>query len=242
MASLYSPIETLSKIANTYNICPKCHHAFEKVNSPGIIFFPGDIHFFINFEQKDLIRRKDLLESKNVKSRRRTPDVETYLTHQKDTLGEGELDLDAKGGLYKRYRLQRKNTTYPILTEIDPGAIPPKSWHGCPMATLVRTFQTLPAKNYMYPGKDRENLTCLMDMYAADEVDFTQIMKQRGQSASATHSEAGTGPGGKQDEEPQPGDKRTRTQVKLVRHHCTFVPGSQRRSRRRWAANKMVGR
>ena len=176
---------------------PKLSPCLQKSQSPEIIFFPGDIHFFIDFEQKDFKRRKDLLESKNVKSRRRTPDADTYLTHQKDTLGEEELDPDAKGGLYKRYRLQRKDTTYPILTEIDPGAIPPKSWHGCPMAALARTIRTLPAKNYMYPGKDREDLTCLMDMYAAYEIDFTQIMKQRGQSASATHSKAGTGPGGK---------------------------------------------
>jgi hypothetical protein len=43
----------IDSLNNGIGLCPTCHIAFDDIGNPGWTFFPSDLDFFIEFEQRD---------------------------------------------------------------------------------------------------------------------------------------------------------------------------------------------
>ncbi|KAJ9634076.1 hypothetical protein H2199_009107 [Coniosporium tulheliwenetii] len=126
----------LGVVDNGIPLCATCHDNFDDINSPGFIFFPSDLQFFIDFEEQDFQRREREARMGRLVPARICPTAQAYKDHQVDM---GAVDDDACGGLYQRYMLHDYLST--ILPRDPNATLPLKSWHGAPMASLRRTFQ-----------------------------------------------------------------------------------------------------
>lgn len=121
----------LASSENAIALCPTCRANFDLTSDPGFIFFPSDLHYFIQFEQRDYDKRVQAA-SRGIQEPRVCPSATAYLEHQKESL---LIPDNAAGGLYQRVLLQ---DYYPLLPK--DALSQPKSWHGSPMAAIRRAI------------------------------------------------------------------------------------------------------
>ena len=143
-------------------LCVLCHSEFDTLDFPGLVFFPADLQFFIDFENKDFKRRKD--ESTQSEWPARTcANAEDYFRHQ---LSEGVVTEDACGGLYRRCNLRNYSETDMAPSfQLGSNTLPPKEWHGCPMASIARVFHSLGARGFVIETEYKTLLRELQDLY-----------------------------------------------------------------------------
>ncbi|KAF3019925.1 hypothetical protein E8E15_004067 [Penicillium rubens] len=58
-AGLILPRTNLKAKENAIFLCKSCHCQFDNAYNPGIVFFPADLEFFIEWEKADQARRKE---------------------------------------------------------------------------------------------------------------------------------------------------------------------------------------
>jgi hypothetical protein len=134
-------------------LCPTCHREFDATQCPGFIFFPSNLQFFIDFERQDFERRCRWARDGNESPARICPSAEQYHT------GASEL--------YERIVLQNYFPRLGNEASNMTGALQPRSWHGSPMAALMRTFLILgsPVIGGVITQKQRALLRELQDLY-----------------------------------------------------------------------------
>ncbi|KAK4994801.1 hypothetical protein LTR66_005242 [Elasticomyces elasticus] len=148
-------------VDNGIPLCATCHDNFDDINSPGFIFFPSDLQFFIDFEEQDFQRRAREARMGRLVPARICPTAQAYNDHQIDMR---VVTDNTCGGLYQRYMLHDYLST--ILPRDPNTTLALKSWHGAPMASLRRTFQIYgdPLSGAI-PVDQRELLRKLQDLY-----------------------------------------------------------------------------
>ncbi|KAM5447629.1 hypothetical protein MaudCBS49596_005888 [Microsporum audouinii] len=151
-------------VANAIPLCPSCHVQFDLAIDPGYIFFPADLHFFINFELEDRERRRLTAES-GFPVKRQVPTAKDYKDHQ---IRNGSISPEDVGGLYRRVFL--KNFLHDgMFPSIIPTLTTPKCWHGDPMASLRRAIAALGSPRiYVINPETRSSLEQLRDLYFSD--------------------------------------------------------------------------
>ena len=150
-------LESLHEASNGISLCSMCHKMLDSLDLPGFVFFPTDLEYFLEFERKDFERRQQLQEETGQWPVRAVPRAQDYLHHQAHIVGSGTV-----GGLYRRMFL-RPLAGISAIGE-DP-RYPPKSWHGCPLASLTRAFHSLGSQAHLFPPEIRQNLRDLQDLY-----------------------------------------------------------------------------
>ncbi|KAL8942710.1 MAG: hypothetical protein Q9216_001514 [Gyalolechia sp. 2 TL-2023] len=119
---------------NGLPLCPNCHKAFDNDSDLGWVFFPSDLKFFMDFEEKDYARRLEEIKQKKTSKLpiRRCPSIAAYLEHQQAVLPAG-----ARGGLYKAIVLYSyQSPRWPVEPGPSPYLEEPKAWHGDPMIAI----------------------------------------------------------------------------------------------------------
>ncbi|OJJ50364.1 hypothetical protein ASPZODRAFT_13448 [Penicilliopsis zonata CBS 506.65] len=139
---------------NAVALCRNCHYKFDEASDPGLVFFPADLDYFIEFELQDRARRQRLRD-KGRSPRRRAPTDKDYRQHQVE---HGQITADADGGLYRIIYLETGiSGTQAAIT---------KSWNGAPMATLRRGIACLGTPRIeAVPIELTDKLQILRDLY-----------------------------------------------------------------------------
>ena len=174
---------------NAIPLCPLCHDALDEISSPGWVFIPTDLQYFLDFERQDYKRRREIPELTDAHTIRVSPSPSQYLQHQRK-----EMQEDAYGGLYTCYVLRHYMGRMPRLAELQPGLSPytePKAWHGDPMAALSKAFKAVGMTPLAFPVGVRDKLMQLSILYGTND----QILKVRPRPQSAMDLEDGPGPG-----------------------------------------------
>lgn len=145
--------ESLADIQNAVTLCPTCHREFDDTQCPGFIFFPSNLQFFIDFERQDYERRGRWTTDGYDTPTRVCPSAEQYET--------------GPSHLYNRIVLQNYLPRLGSETSDMIGSLPPRSWHGSPMAALMRAFLILgsPVLAGAIPPEQRALLRELQDLY-----------------------------------------------------------------------------
>lgn len=145
--------ESLADVQNAVTLCPTCHREFDDTQCPGFIFFPSDLQFFIDFERQDYERRGRWARNGYDTPTRVCPSAGQYET--------------GRSPLYNRIVLQNYLPRLGSETSDMTGLLPPRSWHGSPMAALMRAFLILgsPVLAGAIPQEQRALLRELQDLY-----------------------------------------------------------------------------
>ncbi|WEW56903.1 hypothetical protein PRK78_002360 [Emydomyces testavorans] len=119
-------ITELSGYENAILLCAGCHAAFDDMWSPGFIFLPADLDFFVNAELA-------WVQEPRTAGQNRCPSADEYRSRQID---QNQITDSAVGGLYSIYLLEPwaawpEEHTSKILST-------PKPWHGAPIAAIRR--------------------------------------------------------------------------------------------------------
>lgn len=122
-----------SSPANSVPLCPSCHDQFDNICDPGLVFFPSDLAYFIEFELKDQQQRRP-------GGARKTPSANDYRTHQAK---ENKVPPQAPGGLYRRVFLKDYLHDGIMPVEMLQMFASEKVWHGSPMASMRRAIGML---------------------------------------------------------------------------------------------------
>jgi hypothetical protein len=198
----------LMSVQNAVVLCPNCHVDLDTALDPGVVFFPEDLDYFIDFEKRDYEQRKRISRS------RKTPSVEAYRDHQRET---GRIAKEAAYGRYKVLVLSegslRLNFGRRSLAEIN-GKIDtvPHPWHGAPIAAIRRAIVVLGSFRMDVLSSDAKlKLRELHELYLGDNPvlasghgDRPPSLKRRGEPPSQGDEPA-----------PQPQSKRvTRAQTR----------------------------
>ena len=166
-------IDNLDDTANAIVLCPNCHRVYDRTPaSPGFVFFPQDIQWFLRCEVTDYERRRRLREANKHRTVRIPPTAQQYMEYQRDD--ERSSDEEKPAGLYARCILRDYFPwKMPGQGPVHPGQVSPAVWHGDPMTSLKRTFAVL--ANPMVrgiPQEARRQLLELSALYSAhDEED-----------------------------------------------------------------------
>ncbi|KAL8870329.1 MAG: hypothetical protein Q9174_003602 [Haloplaca sp. 1 TL-2023] len=171
-------LESLNEVSNGIPLCPNCHSMLDSTDLPGFVFFPTDVEYFIDFERKDFERRQQIHDVTGQWPTRVVPTAQDYLQHQKDI-----VPLGATGGLYRRMFFRRFAG---INTPGEDPRYPPKSWHGCPLASLSRAFHSLGSQAHLFPHKVRQDLRDLQDLYGNHDQSVGVIPITRASTAKPT--------------------------------------------------------
>ncbi|KAK0263127.1 hypothetical protein LTR35_017607 [Friedmanniomyces endolithicus] len=115
-----------SDCTNGVLLCSSCHTAFDDPYDPGLVFFPEDLQWFLDYEERERAGRRQH-RTLGVPLRKRKPSADEYVEHN--------------GGKYNVYTM----TTFmgpeaPRKPGVD---VPVKVWKGAPMASLRRAFMVL---------------------------------------------------------------------------------------------------
>jgi len=180
MASGLLTFDHLGDEQNGLPLCPSCHRAFDDKNSPGLIFIPIDLAYFIELEIKDYQSRMDVVQRLGHIPPRIVPSPQMYSEYLKK---QEILPAEADGGLYWRYTL-RKNF-FPVNADKSfiPGLGPfkePGVWCGAPMAALRRAFQVIGDPSIEgIPEDQLEQLWQLRKLYAR-KISSTHLLESTG--------------------------------------------------------------
>ncbi len=162
-------ITSVNQIENAIPLCPLCHDAFDESSSPGFVFIPTDIQYFLDFEHRDYQRRRRVHKSSGELLLRVSPSATDYLQHQSQ---DGLIEERACGGLYTCYVLRHymgKKLGHP---EIDHGKSPymdDKPWQGDPNTALSKAFRVVGAKPTAFPSEIRKALLDLSLLYCEND-------------------------------------------------------------------------
>ncbi|KAK5140392.1 hypothetical protein LTR04_003020, partial [Oleoguttula sp. CCFEE 6159] len=155
---------------NAILLCPLCHRNFDDYTSPGFVFVPSNINFFIQWEQKDQTRRRAARRDFGHRTTRICPRPDSYAQQCAST----------EGGVYRRFTVR---DYFPKLrTHSRPGIgelVDEARWHGDPMATLRRTFLAL--GNMAIGGIPRDvkaQLRQLQALYEDDDAEDDEELDQ----------------------------------------------------------------
>ncbi|TKA39991.1 hypothetical protein B0A49_13781, partial [Cryomyces minteri] len=173
--------EQLGDVGNAIPLCPLCHRNFDDMVNPGFIFVPADLEYFIQYEEADQDRRREIGKRTGAVPIRVAPTAESYRDHQ---IRAEAIDAHACGGTYLRFTLR---DYFPKLGQppFVPGPGPfvnPEPWHGAPTAALQRGFRVLgnPLLRGI-PRKIKQSLHTLLALYQ-EEVLEDDISGQRTQA------------------------------------------------------------
>lgn len=153
-------IDTLHTPANGIALCPTCHALFDAHEFPGWVFFPTDLQYFLDFEDRDFERRQKHHDDTGEWPVRAVPSAENYLQFQSNIVPQTVI-----GGLYRRIYFHSRLSTNGVAVFGESAEIPPKPWHGCPLAALNRAFNSLGSQSHIYSSEVRQQLRDLQDLY-----------------------------------------------------------------------------
>ncbi|CAD6586678.1 MAG: hypothetical protein ASARMPREDX12_002488 [Alectoria sarmentosa] len=173
---------------NAIPLCPLCHDALDEISSPGWVFIPTDLQYFLDFERRDYKRRREMLTTTGAYTVRVSPSPGQYLQHQ-----HKEVEEDAHGGLYTCYVLRHYMGRMPGMSQMRPGLSPytePKTWHGDPMAALSKAFKAVGMTPLAFPADVRNKLMELSILYGTND----QLLNDRPRRQSDMDLEDGPGP------------------------------------------------
>ncbi|KAL8685574.1 MAG: hypothetical protein Q9218_007675 [Villophora microphyllina] len=147
----------MQSAANGIPLCPNCHDLFDAHDFPGFTLFPVDIQFFVDYEKQDFERRRKQYEATGLWTLRVVPTAQDYLQHQASL-----VPPEASGGLYRRMFLIESGGPNGRIGE----TLPPKPWHGCPLAAFSRAFHSMGSQSHLFPREVRQQLRGLKDLYS----------------------------------------------------------------------------
>lgn len=145
--------------ANGVSLCDNCHVGFDAFDYPGLVFFPTDLQYFIDFEEQDFEWRRNQHRGRGPWSARTVPNAQNYLQHQ-----AAIVPPSAVGGLYRRMFLYPRSVNNQTIIGEGPDR-PPKQWHGCPLAALAMAFHSLGSQSHLFPDDIKQQLRHLKDLY-----------------------------------------------------------------------------
>jgi len=166
--------------------------------SPGFIFFPSDLQYFINFEKSDFDRRKRLYQNNGRLPARTAPMPQDYRQFQIANTSIAETSI---GGLYRRLVLRdyMQSRLFPIpLSQLylRTGELhQPAEWHGDPMAALGQAFHALSSVSTVIeiPRPIRTTLQELLNLYIENDEDLAaEFAGLQGITTSSTSSDSRT--------------------------------------------------
>ncbi|EPS30959.1 hypothetical protein PDE_05913 [Penicillium oxalicum 114-2] len=156
---------------NAIFLCKTCHYRFDHASHPGLVFFPADLEFFIEFEKADQSRRKEAAQT-GAHIGRRSPSAAEYKIHQME---QGLVGPHSIGGLYRTVMLapfHSRDLARQIGSSILETRTKVKEWHGEPMYTLRRAFQLLGnIQNRLLAPEIKKQLQELMELYTSDPIE-----------------------------------------------------------------------
>lgn len=182
-------IQNPDQAENAIPLCPLCHDALDEISSPGWVFIPTDLQYFLDFERRDYKRRREMVGSTGAYVIRVSPSPGQYLQHQRKKVEE-----HAHGGLYACYVLRHYVGRIPGMVQMQPGLSPytePKPWHGDPMAALSKSFKAVGMTPLAFPTEVRDKLMELSILYSTND----QLIKDRPRWHPAMGLEDDPGPG-----------------------------------------------
>lgn len=210
---------------NAIPLCPLCHDALDEISSPGWVFIPADLQYFLDFERRDYRRRREMFDSMGACTVRVSPSPGQYLQNQRK-----EVEEDAHGGLYICYVLRHYMGRIPGWAQMQPGLSPytePKPWHGDPMAALSKAFKAVGMTPLAFPAEVRKKLMELSILYGTND----QLLKVqiRRQPALDSQASPGLSPCDRAHEEGEPQSKTgTRRNRARTRQRTPSPPKRQR--------------
>ncbi|KAJ5933853.1 hypothetical protein N7454_006182 [Penicillium verhagenii] len=170
-AALIPPGSNLKGKENAVFLCKSCHCQFDNTSNPGIVFFPADLTFFIEWEKSDQALRKEAAKN-GAPVRRHPPTAADYKAYQ---VGQAEVDPTSIGGLY-RTAIFEPFFASDLPTPVRRGVLEQRSqlkpWHGEPIFTIRRAFiilGTLQVK--LLDPEVKRQLRELQDLYTSDEIE-----------------------------------------------------------------------
>lgn len=133
------------------------------------IIIPDDLEFFFDWEYRDMTRRQLLIESYKPFQfvTRVPPTAEDYKTSQ---IEKGVIGMSHVGGYYRKF------LTSDILHDMHPALslgqrFAPCTWHGDPMAVLLRARQSLgSAPGVFVPSVIRRRIRKLFRLYDMNDL------------------------------------------------------------------------
>ncbi|KAL9595270.1 MAG: hypothetical protein Q9219_006546 [cf. Caloplaca sp. 3 TL-2023] len=158
-------------------LCKSCHATFYDRDDPAFMMVPKDLSCFVRWEENDHRRRLTQFRRSGEWSSRIPPTAADYLHYQKTT--DAQCSSNSSGGLYHRIFLHDYlPPTVNLQIPLD-SRFPPKPWHGCPLATLYRSFKALSGpRTSLLPPTLRTQLRQLQEMYDAHDqrpIDSTSL-------------------------------------------------------------------
>ncbi|KAL8741660.1 MAG: hypothetical protein Q9184_008359, partial [Pyrenodesmia sp. 2 TL-2023] len=157
----------LQKDDNGLPLCPNCHFQYDKPGTPGWVFFPADLKYFIEEEKKDVRRRKQSWrEDGQVHCRIPL----TAMGYFEDQERKGKLLPGARAGTYLAYVIASfgpEGRAFMVGYNIK------KAWHGDPMAALNKAFRGLTAGYLVLPT----DLITLHRLYQDNDLQIQQLQK-----------------------------------------------------------------
>ncbi|KAF3391368.1 hypothetical protein F1880_007671 [Penicillium rolfsii] len=155
---------------NAILLCKSCHCQYDNAYHPGIVFFPSDLVFFIEWEKADQARRKEAAKN-GIYERRNPPTAAAYKAHQVE---KASIDPNSVGGLYRTAVLDTffaSDLPRSLRREVLEYRTRLKHWHGEPMYTVRRAFiilGTLQVK--LLDPEIKRQLRELQDLYTSDDL------------------------------------------------------------------------
>ncbi|CEJ54899.1 hypothetical protein PMG11_01187 [Penicillium brasilianum] len=156
---------------NAIFLCKSCHCQFDNTYSPGIVFFPADLEFFIEQEKADQACRKEAARN-GAYVRRSPPTGAAYKAHQ---VGQGRADPSSIGGLYRIAIMDTFHVSdlpKSVRRDVLECRSQLKPWHGEPIYTIRRAFiilGTLQVK--LLDPEIKRQLRELQDLYTSDDLE-----------------------------------------------------------------------
>jgi hypothetical protein len=151
------------------------------MHSPGFIIVPSDLEYFIEYERIDYSRRLELLQYGYIAGRS-VPSTADYRQHQ---VRNGTVREDECGGMYQRIILRNFFSPFEYPPSSCPSPVPPRlpprSWHGAPLAPLLRTFMVhgSPVVGMEKVSvQTRQLLRTLQDLYIRPDPDLQEQQAQ----------------------------------------------------------------
>ncbi|KAL9597964.1 MAG: hypothetical protein Q9219_004795 [cf. Caloplaca sp. 3 TL-2023] len=139
------------------------------MNPPQWTFYPSDLQFFIDEEQKDFKRRLRLWTQSQPCPRRIPPSAKDYYRHQIHTKQINESEK--KSGLYRIFHI--RNFTSDRRNYVQgPAAL--KHWHGDPLASMQRAFAAIDKDEGNLP----DELAVLRNLYRDNDVQIRRLKKK----------------------------------------------------------------
>jgi hypothetical protein len=155
---------------NAIFLCKSCHCQYDNAYNPGIVFFPADLEFFIEWEKADQARRKEAAQN-GAHVRRSPPTAAAYKARQVE---QARVDPNSIGGLYRTAILDTffaSDLPKSLRREVIEYRSQLKQWHGEPMYTILRAFiilGTLQVK--LLDPEIKRQLRELQDLYTSDDL------------------------------------------------------------------------